>query len=108
MSLLAEALAHGGRVVWDPPERPWLLLPKGVRERLEPDRETIREVMRRATVFRAQAAGFIREGRPLPTLVLPGHRGDRGCISCGAPAGPGPFRCPVCALAVALALEVEP
>ena len=40
--ILTEALAHGGKVLWDPPERPKLILPKGVRERLEPDRETIR------------------------------------------------------------------
>lgn len=76
--LLAEALAHGGKVLWDPLERPKLILPKGTRERLEPDRETIREVLRRATILREQAQRFIRDGRALPILALPEHQGGTG------------------------------
>lgn len=107
VAALAEVLARGGRVVWDAP-RPRLLMPPDLRERVLADRETVRELLRRAVIFRGQAERFIRDGRPLPVLALPEHRGDRGCISCGAPAGPGPFRCAVCALAVGLALQGNP
>ncbi len=105
VTILAETLAHGGRVLWDPLERPRLLLPRGIRERLEPDRETIREVLRRAVVFREQANAFIRRGQALPILALPEHQGREGCISCGCSVDGGGFRCAVCALAVKLALE---
>jgi len=105
LTLLAETLTHGGKVLWDPPERPKLILPKGVRERLEPDREDIKEVLRRAAIFREQALTFIQEGRALPVLTLPGQDGDAGCWSCGAPVETGHFRCEPCALAVKLALE---
>lgn len=36
---LAEALAAGGRILWDPPERPRLLVPKDLRPRVEADRD---------------------------------------------------------------------
>ncbi|MBI4391131.1 MAG: hypothetical protein HY575_04550 [candidate division NC10 bacterium] len=102
---LKEALALGGRVVWNPPERPRLLVPAGHRDRLLADRETIREVLRRAVIFRAQA----RTTGPLPILALPDAPLDGpGCMSCGSWAEPDHFRCAVCALAVALALDVEP
>ena len=105
VTLLAEVLAHGGKVLWDPPERPKLILPKGVREKLEADREAVREILRRATVFREQAAGFIRHGGTLPILALPEHQGFDGCLSCGTPVERGHFRCEVCTLAVVLALD---
>ena len=101
---LAEALAHGGRVLWDPPERPRLQLPKGVRERLETDRDMVREVLRRAVLFREQA---LTPG-PWPLLVLPGNTREDGCLSCGAETEPGHFRCELCSLAVTLALEERP
>ena len=105
VTVLAEALAHGGKVVWEPPERPKLILPKGVRERLEPDRETVKEILRRAAIFREQALTFIKEDRPLPILSLPEHPGRGGCLSCGTPVERSHFRCDVCTLAVVLALN---
>lgn len=108
MILLAEALAHEGKVLWAPPERPKLILPKGTRERLEPDRVTIREVLRRATIFREQSERFIRDGKALPLLALPEHQAGTGCFSCGVPVKAGHFRCELCALAVTLALEGRP
>ncbi len=102
--LLAEALTHGGKVLWDSPERPKLILPKGVRERLEPDREAIREVLRRAALFREQVG---RPG-PWPILALPGREEGDGCLSCGAKIDRDRFRCELCALAVRLALEERP
>lgn len=106
VAALAEALARGGRVVWDAP-RPRLLVPPALRDRVLADRETVRKLLGRAALFREQARRFIHEGRPLPILALPEYGGEirGGCISCGDPAGPGPFRCAVCALAVRLALE---
>ncbi len=107
LTLLADALSNGGRVEWEPETR--LLLPRGVRQRLEPDRETIREVLRRAKVFREQAQEFIRQGRLLPVLALPGApETPGGCLSCGGTLYEGQYRCPMCALAVKLALEGRP
>ena len=103
--ILSEALAHGGKVLWEPPERPKLILPKGIRERLEPDRGTVREILRRATVFRDQAQRFMREGGLLPILALQDRPEGDGCASCGTPLNGRCYRCEVCALAVALALE---
>ena len=107
VTVLTEALAQGGKVLWEPPERPKLILPKGTRERLEPDRETIREVLRRATILREQAQRFIRDGKALPLLALPEHQGGTGCLSCGVPVKGGHFRCELCALAVTLAMEAN-
>lgn len=106
VTVLAEALAHGGKIVWEPPERPKLILPKGVRERLEPDRETVKEILRRAAIFREQALTFIQLGRSLPVLALPEYVGGNGCVSCGAPRTRA-FRCAMCSLAVALALDLK-
>lgn len=105
VTVLAEALARpGARVELGPPPQLWIA--KTYRERLEPDRETVREVLRRATVFREQAAQFIEDGRPLPVLALPGTlETPGGCISCGVDLAGGRYRCPVCALAVSIALE---
>ena len=100
-TVLEDALAKGGKVVWDPPTRPRLFVPKGMRGKLQQDIETIREVLRRAVLFREQAQ---RPG-PLPLLVLPGYQGEGGCLSCGTGIDLGYFRCAICALAVALALE---
>jgi hypothetical protein len=105
VTVLAEALAHGGKVVWEPPERPKLILPKGVRERLEPDREAVKEILRRAAIFREQALTFIREGRTLLILCLAEHPGRGGCLSCGTPLDSRTYRCSICTLAVTLALE---
>jgi hypothetical protein len=106
VTILAEALANGARVELGPPHRLWI--GKSYRERLEPDRETVREILRRAVVFREQAAGFILDGRPLPILALPGCQEGDGCISCGTALEGRRFRCEVCTLAVKLALEERP
>ena len=101
---LAEVLARGGRVVWDAP-RPRLMVPPDLREKVLADRETVKEVLRRAALFRQQA----RTPGPLPILALPGAPlSGPGCLSCGATVERGRFRCAVCALAVDLALEVKP
>lgn len=102
---LTEALAQGGQVVWDAP-KPRLLVPPGFRSKVEAHRETVREVLRRAAIFREQAFAFIQGGQALPLLTLPEYGGEigGGCISCGAAAAPGSSRCPICALAVELAL----
>jgi hypothetical protein len=108
VELLTDALSHGGKVLWDPPERPKLILPKGVRERLEPGREVVREILQRAATFREQANQFIRRGHLLPLLALPNRRHGDGCISCGDPLNGTRYRCEVCPLAVKLALEEIP
>ena len=107
---LTEALDRGARVVWDPPERPRLLVPRELRPRVEADRETVRAIMQRAAIFRAQAERFIRQGRGFPFLSLPEARGrDRGCLSCGAPVDEARhFRCPLCVVAVRIALDMAP
>lgn len=107
-AVLTEALARGGKVVWDPPDRPRLLAPRSLHEAIKADRATVKEILRRAAIFRDQAERFIRQGRLLPVLALPDHQGVDGCWSCGATVPPGHFRCEVCSLAVALALEGMP
>ena len=107
---LAEALDRGGRVVWDPPERPRLLVPRELRPHVEADRETVRAIMERAAVFRAIAERFIREGRCFPFLALPEAKAhERGCLSCGAPIDEARhFRCPLCVVAARIALDMPP
>jgi hypothetical protein len=105
--VLTEALARGGKVVWDPPDRPRLLAPPSLHAAIKADRETVKEILRRAAIFREQAEGFIRPGKALRVLALPGVERD-GCISCGAPLRGRRYRCEVCALAVRLALEGTP
>lgn len=104
-AVLEDALAKGGKVVWDPPARPRLFVPKGMGAKIQKDLATVREVLRRATIFREQAAAFIREGQALPILALPEQGGGQGCLSCGGPVERGHFRCEVCTLAVVLALD---
>lgn len=104
LAVLVEALQRGGKAVWDPPDRPRLAgVPTDLRERLLGDRETLREVLRRAAAFRTQL-----EGRTVtPVLVLPGRPlGDTGCISCGTDTPS--IRCPECSLACWIALERTP
>jgi hypothetical protein len=72
---------------------------------IKADRETVKEILRRAAIFREQATRFIREGRALPTLALPEHQGLEGCQSCGNPLHGRRYRCDLCALAVGLALD---
>ena len=108
MPFLTEALSRGGRLLWDQPNSPRLMVPATLRGKVEAERDTVREVIRRATIFREQALGFIEHQQPLPILALPEHPGAGGCVSCGAAVGPAHHRCAVCALAVRLALEGTP
>jgi len=100
VAVLTEALARGGRVVWEPPDKPRLLAPPSLHEAIKADRETVKETLHRAGIFREQA----RTPGPWPYLTLPGVEDD-GCISCGAPLGGRRYRCPLCELAVKLAPE---
>jgi len=101
---LSEALARGGRVAWDrvPPR---LLVPPALRPKVEADRATVREVLRRAAVFRAQA----QAPGPVPFLYLPEAGGqDGGCLSCADALEDGRrFRCRLCELAVRIALDLS-
>lgn len=108
LETFSHALAQGGKILWDRPGGIRVMVPKALRERLEVERETIREVLRRAAVFREQAARFILEGQLLPVLALPERPEGNGCWSCGAPLQSRRYRCEVCALAVTLALEGMP
>ena len=100
-TVLEDALAKGGKVVWDPPTKPQLFVPKGMVVLIQQDIATVKEVMRRAVAFRGQA----QTPGPIPLLILPGHQGGEGCLSCGTPVERGHFRCEVCTLAVVLALD---
>jgi hypothetical protein len=104
VAVLREVLTRGARVVFDPPDNPRLLAPPSLHERIKADRDTIKEILRRAAILRHQ---FQTPG-PLPILVLPEHPGGDGCLSCGDPMDAGHFRCPLCALAINIALEVTP
>lgn len=100
VAVLTEALARGGKVLWDPPDKPRLLAPPSLHEAIRADRATVKEILRRAAIFREQA----RTPGPWPYLMLPGVEGD-GCISCGLPLRGRRYRCEVCELAVKVALE---
>jgi len=106
-AVLATILEAGGQVIPDP-DRPRLLVPPALKPLVLDHREVLRELLRRAAIFRQQAARFLQEGRALPLLLLPEHPGADGCLSCGATVAAGSFRCPLCALAVQLALDVLP
>ena len=101
--LLEEALRKGGKVEWTPPGKPQLFVPKGMGVLFQQDIETVREVLRRAALFREQA----QTPGPVPLLVLPGYQGDTDdrCVSCGVRVDSTGFRCALCRLAVTLALE---
>ncbi len=104
-AVLRDALARGAKVVWDPLDRPRLLVPPGLHDSITAHREAVKEVLRRAAIFRAQA----RTPGPCPLLVLPDCPEGGGCLSCGAglPSGHR-YRCALCALAVQLALQGIP
>jgi len=101
-TLLEEAIAKGGKIEWrDSPSLPRLFVPQGMGVKLQEDLPTVREVLRRAADFRGQ----LHTPGPAPLLRLTEHTGDEGCLSCGEPIERSRFRCPICVLAVALALE---
>jgi hypothetical protein len=104
VAVLQDALTRGGRVVWEPPDKPRLLAPPNLHEAIKADRETVKEVLRRAAIFRQQAIRFLRHGGLFPILALPDRPEGDGCTSCGITLNGRRYRCEVCALAVALAL----
>ncbi len=101
VAVLSDALGKGARVVFDGSDEPRLLAPQTLHDAILANRETVKEILRRAAIFRQQA----HSPGPWPILTLRGVGAD-GCISCGAqPASDRRYRCEVCALAVRLALE---
>jgi hypothetical protein len=65
------------------------------------------ELARRVQAFCRQIVDWVEAGRPgVPLLALPGgfESGVGRCVSCGEPASPGRWRCPLCYQAVALAI----
>lgn len=105
---LAEALAHGGQVLWDRPDRPRVRVPARWVDAVRGEPEVLREVLRRTIEFRrqlAKAAG----GPIIPYLLLPSAPAPRlgTCISCGT-AIPSGWRCAICLLAVRIAIGAKP
>jgi hypothetical protein len=100
---LSQALADGGRIVWEPADRPRLHVPSRWTAALHREAPEVREVLRRAVAFRAQIAGWDRPAIPL--LVMPDaptRRAD-ACVSCGAMSSR--WRCLPCLAAVYIALD---
>ncbi len=99
VEILSQALADRGQVVWDEPDRPTLRVPGKWQKPLAEHRAEVREVLRRAALFRKQANG---QG-PLLILALPDAPiVAGGCISCGKPDVD--TRCPGCKLAAWIVL----
>jgi hypothetical protein len=107
LGTFARGLADGGVVKLDtkPPRvrmaAKWLDL---LRERPEHEKAALREVLRRAALFRRQFE--VSAGGPIiPFLILPDAPSpSRGaCISCGV-AVQSSWRCPVCLMSVYIAL----
>ena len=107
VGVLQKALAQGGRVEWNPPDKPRLFAPPSLHEAIKADRETVKEILRRAAIFRGQAAEFIQDGKAIPRLVLPDRPDGDGCLSCGVPIPSRRYRCEACTLAVTLALQSD-
>ena len=101
---LSRALADGGAVIWEPRDRPRLRVGAQWAASLRRDNGPVREILRRAVIFRAQIEDSM--GGPIvPYLILPGvpecHVGQ--CLSCGSPATSG-WRCSLCLVAIYIAL----
>lgn|SRR5574341_172032 len=103
VAVLTKALARGAYVVFDPPDKPKLIAPPSLHDAIKADRGTVKEILRRAAILHRQA----QTPGPLPVLALPEHPGADGCISCGDPVDAEQFRCPLCSLAVKIALETK-
>ena len=107
IDVLIEALDLGAKVILDP-DRPRMLVPTAeLSTRLLEQKATVREILRRAIIFRTQAERFLRHGGRLPRLALPAAPSGP-CLACGGPLDGGRGRCPVCALAVTIALGGRP
>jgi hypothetical protein len=104
LQALWEILAGEGKVEWDASGNPHLLASPETHPLIYAHRDTIREVLRRARLLRAQALQFIPKQIPMPVLALPDCPGVTGCLSCGAAVTTGQYRCALCAVAVELAI----
>jgi hypothetical protein len=102
---LAHALAEGGRVVWEPADKPRLRVAERWAEGLHREADEVREVLRRAAMFRHQL-GTSAGGPIIPYLALPDAPAPRlgACISCGGSAPR--WRCLLCLAAVYIALDL--
>jgi hypothetical protein len=104
------ALEQGARIVWEERARiVWeertIRGPRGVVTRLTEEPRAVRALMRRASIFREELQD---RGPDLPRLILSGVKAEEGaCYSCGEPHPHG-GRCPACAVAVYLALDLVP
>jgi hypothetical protein len=105
---LARALANGGEILWDQPDRPRVRVPAPWVDAVRGEPEVLREVLRRAVEFRRQVAQAAR-GPIIPYLLLPSAPAPRlgACISCGV-AIPSGWRCAICLLGVRIAIGVKP
>ena len=107
--LLMDALARGAKVEWGPEGRPQLLVPQGMTQALARVKALIREVLRRATIFRAQ----ISDSVVAPFMHLPEAEGlepgKEECLSCAGSLPEGcRQRCPTCQAASWIALGIKP
>lgn len=105
-AILEAVLIQGGRVDFTAPA-PRLFAPKALVAEVAAHGPEVREVLRRAAIFRAEVGRFIRDGGVPPLLTLPDHP-QGPCVSCGADLDGNRYRCPVCVLAVNLAVEGRP
>ena len=105
---LTRALAEGGRVLWEPADRPRLRVTPVWAEALRRAAPEVRDVLRRTVAFREQIESA-RGGPIIPYLLLPDAPAPRegACISCGT-AIAGGLRCEACLAAVYVALDEVP
>ena len=104
---LSQALAAGGAVIWEPADKPRLRVASTFAAALRREADGVREVLRRAAVFKAQLEAAA--GKPVvPYFLLPGAPPPRlgACISCGAVCQG--WRCLPCLVAVYVALDAIP
>jgi hypothetical protein len=102
---LTKALSSGGEILWDPPDKPKIVAPKASIKQIRGDIQAVREVLRRAVLFRSQIDG---DG-PFKLFILPeGKDSDAGCISCAVDIPVENIRCPLCQTAAWIALDITP
>ena len=108
VAVLVEAVRSGVRLAWDPPRYRG---PAAALAKAKESPETARQVLQRATAFRAQLEEWISSGRMgVPVLALPSASVPRigRCISCSEAVAAHAWRCACCRLAVELVLGLTP
>jgi hypothetical protein len=108
LATFARALADGAVVQLETTPPSVRMTPKWLnllREQPERERAQLREVLKRAALFRQQLE-LAGDGPIIPYMILPDIPSPRlgACISCGV-AVQGSWRCPVCLMAVYIALD---